>query len=110
MRRVRFLLGVDPFGFDVHNGGNAPLVVITDCRFINEAEAIRAAGGVVWRIVRPGAGAQGGISGHASEAEMVSPEFLAQIDATLQNDSTLDALRGAVVSLLGRQMKDWEGR
>lgn len=32
----------------------APLVVITDVRFPNEAEAVRARGGVVWRVNRPG--------------------------------------------------------
>lgn len=32
---------------------DAPLVVITDVRFPNEAEAIRERGGFVWRVIRP---------------------------------------------------------
>ncbi|MGJ5032368.1 deoxynucleotide monophosphate kinase [Bradyrhizobium sp. HKCCYLS2038] len=39
-------------------------VVVDDCRFPNEAEAIRAAGGVLVRIERPGAGTA---SKHESE-------------------------------------------
>lgn len=40
-------------------------VVITDCRFDNEAEYVRKAGGVVVKIVRPGVGA---VNEHASDA------------------------------------------
>lgn len=39
-------------------------VVFSDVRFENELDAIQAAGGSVWRVVRPGLGAAGG---HASE-------------------------------------------
>lgn len=39
-------------------------IVIDDCRFPNEAEAVRAAGGILVRIDRPGAGTT---SVHASE-------------------------------------------
>lgn len=41
-------------------------VVVDDCRFPNEARAVEAAGGLLVRIVRDGAGA--GAAGHASEA------------------------------------------
>lgn len=41
-------------------------VVVDDARFPNEADAIVAAGGVLVRIVRPGAGS--GAAGHSSEA------------------------------------------
>jgi hypothetical protein len=44
-------------------------VVISDVRFRNEVDAIRAAGGVVWRIDRPGAGLTGSAAAHASETE-----------------------------------------
>lgn len=32
------------------------LAVITDCRFLNEARLVRAAGGEVWAVFRPGHG------------------------------------------------------
>ena len=41
-------------------------VVFSDIRFQNEVEAIRAAGGAVWRIVRPGAGLKGTAGAHLS--------------------------------------------
>jgi hypothetical protein len=41
-------------------------VVVDDCRFPNERDAVRAAGGILVRIERPGAGA--GAAGHSSEA------------------------------------------
>lgn len=43
-------------------------VVVDDCRFPNEAEAVRAAGGVIVRIERPGAGTA---SVHASEQQQI---------------------------------------
>ncbi len=71
-------------------------VVITDCRFLNEAKAIIAAGGEVWRIVRPGAGLSGSAGAHASEAEAESAEFLALVSKTIHNTGTLKDLRRAV--------------
>ena len=64
-------------------------VVVDDCRFQNEADAVRDLGGVIIRIVRPGAGA--GALGHASEGQPIEtgPEidnsgsierFLSEID------------------------------
>lgn len=47
------------------------LTVFDDCRFPNEAEAIRVRGGVVVRIERPGVGP---INGHVSEV-LVEPDF-----------------------------------
>lgn len=58
--------------------GGIPAVV-DDCRFPNEAEAIRAAGGVIVRIERPGAGTA---SVHASEQH--------QLDAARTLHNTLD--------------------
>lgn len=43
------------------------LIVIDDCRFLNEAKAVSEVGGHIVRIVRPGYG-EG--DGHASETEM----------------------------------------
>lgn len=69
------------------------LVVVTDVRFDNEADAIADAGGEVWRVVRPGwrcltEDAQK----HASEAG-VSDRLVA---LTLTNDGTLDDLRAVI--------------
>lgn len=46
------------------------LAVIEDTRFINEADAIRAAGGHVWYVRRPGERASTADQTHASEAEI----------------------------------------
>jgi len=51
-------------------------VVVDDCRFPNEAAAVQAAGGILVRIERPGAGAAG--YQHSSETHMlpVTARFL----------------------------------
>lgn len=46
------------------------LAVIEDTRFINEADAVRAAGGHVWYVLRPGERASTADQTHASEAEI----------------------------------------
>lgn len=69
-----------------------PLAIITDCRFINEARAVRAAGGEVWRIIRPGAGLEGATGAHPSEAEQESDEFLELVNRTVDNDGGLQQL------------------
>lgn len=51
-------------------------VVVDDCRFPNEAEAVRAAGGVIIRIDRPGAGA--GAAGHVSEQHQIEAAAVIQ--------------------------------
>lgn len=63
-------------------------VVVPDVRFINEAEAIKAAGGVVVRVDRPGFTA----SGHVSETELLGYEF----DHVLVNDGTLEQFKDLV--------------
>lgn len=65
--------------------GRHQAVVVTDCRFPNEADAIRALGGVIVRVVRPGVSP---VNGHTSETAMDAyvPDF------TIQNDGTLDEL------------------
>lgn len=70
------------------------IAVFSDCRFVNEATAIRAAGGVVWRIVRPGVGAA---SSHPSETEQDSPEMERLIDWTVKNTGSLDVLKSRVL-------------
>lgn len=63
---------------------NVPLaspVVIDDCRFPNEAEAIKEVGGSIIKIVRLGAGA--GAAGHTSEGQELP------FDAELTNNSDM---------------------
>lgn len=74
-------------------------VLITDVRFINEARAIVAGGGQVWRIERPGAGLSGTAGAHVSEKEQASTEFMKFVKYVVRNDGTLDELRRAVVDL-----------
>ena len=70
-------------------------VVITDCRFQNEAAAIQAAGGEIWKIERPGAGLSGAAGDHASEQE------IDRIPAHrfIMNDGSLEDLRAAVIRI-----------
>ncbi len=65
-------------------------VVFTDCRFLNEAQAIRDAGGEVWRITRSSADLKH--SDHASENEMNSREFNALVGTHVHNNDTLEYL------------------
>ena len=71
-------------------------VVITDCRFDNEAAAIKAAGGVVWQVVRGSGSIQGLAARHASESG-ISPVL---IDRVLGNWSTIERLRQTVESAI----------
>lgn len=52
------------------------LLIFTDCRFENEAEAIHAHGGEVWRINRPSSRAGNHISEVALPAELVDLELV----------------------------------
>lgn len=70
------------------------LVVADDCRFENEAAAIRKEGGIVVRIEREGAGSATG-AGHASEAGVVP-------DITIRNDGTEEVLRARILGVLER--------
>lgn len=68
------------------------LLVVTDVRFPNEAEAIRRAGGEVWEIFRPG----GPGDDHVSERRL--PHTL--VDRVITNDGALDDLRERVREIL----------
>lgn len=74
-------------------------VAIPDVRFLNEINAIKQADGLVFRIVRPGAGLQGAASAHRSEAEMKEiPDSL--FDEVIINDGSLEDLRAKVLKLM----------
>lgn len=81
-------------------------VVLTDCRFKSELEAVQAAGGEVWRIYRPETDKKkAGLAGHASEDEMDSiPD--SNFQAVIQNDSTLETLRGRLQLEFNRYKKE----
>lgn len=72
-----------------------PGVVIPDVRFLNEAEAIKKAGGSVLKVERPGAGLSGQAGKHASEVgiEAIPREAFASI---INNDGTIEDLKFAV--------------
>lgn len=63
--------------------------VITDVRFPNEAQAIKAAGGYVVRVSRPG---NGPVNKHESETALDGFDF----DAYLMNDRSIEQLRPLV--------------
>ena len=67
--------------------------VITDARFPNEFDAVRAHGGEMWRIERPGTGP---VNNHPSETSLDDHEF----DFYLVNDGTIDDLANKVLNEL----------
>lgn len=66
--------------------------VITDCRFPNEAAAVRRLGGEVWRIQRPG---YEPVNAHPSETALDGYEF----DTVISNHRTIHELSDLVRSL-----------
>lgn len=96
VRRAEYLLSSNDKRID---GGHGPclFVAITDCRFKSEMAAIKKAGGAIWRIRRPLTDrAAQGLAGHQSETEMDTiPD--SEFDYVINNDATLDVLRGRAV-------------
>lgn len=76
-------------------------VVIPDVRFGNEVAAINAAGGRVWKLVRPDADAS---STHASETSLdtVAPK---EFDRVILNTGSLTDFR-ETIEVIGRQLFD----
>jgi hypothetical protein len=68
------------------------IVCLTDLRYPNEAARVKALGGVVWEVVRPGLTSDG----HASEQPL--PEAL--IDYVIVNDGSLADLDGKVAEAM----------
>lgn len=93
------------FGSEVMRGANDNIwidctlsnceenVIISDCRFPNEAKAVKARGGIVIKVVRPDAKAE---DTHQSETRIdeIVPDY------TLWNDTTLENLVANVDSLV----------
>lgn len=78
-----------------------PLAVVPDVRYRNELERVRRGGGVMLRIVRPGAGLSGAAADHPSETEQDSIPDDA-FDVVIENTGTLEDLRDAV-DFVGRE-------
>jgi hypothetical protein len=76
-------------------------VVVPDVRFLNEAEAIRRAGGVVWRIERDAKCLVGEAASHSSEHELDG----FQADQVIVNEGSLSDLHARVDRLLAATMK-----
>jgi len=75
-------------------------VVVSDARFSNEFDAIRARGGEIWRIERPGVGPA---NDHASEMEAIDyPNFA----RTLHNAHDLQYLKELVWEVYGDFNRD----
>lgn len=72
---------------------NLPIVV-TDVRYPNEAEMLKARGFRLVRITRPGAGAGAG-AGHDSETAL--DDYAAHV--TIRNTGTLDDLKRAILAV-----------
>ena len=71
-------------------------VVISDVRFKNEADAIKSAGGQVWRINRHGIGP---VTNHASEIDLDDYSF----DHIIDNDYSVLDLNNVIDMLLEKQ-------
>jgi len=77
---------------------NHPGMVVTDVRFPNEAAALRAAGGHLVRVHRPGAGALApDTASHESEGHTAL-----QADAEIHNDGDLQHLQAEVWRVVQR--------
>ncbi len=72
-----------------------PGVVVSDVRFRNELEAIKAAGGHAIRIVRPGAGLEGEAANHRSEVEQLGIRD-EEFDSVIINSGTIEDLHDRV--------------
>ncbi|HXJ56944.1 MAG TPA: hypothetical protein VNU68_09790 [Verrucomicrobiae bacterium] len=72
-----------------------PVCIVTDVRFQNEAEAIRAAGGCLLRIHRPTAPTN---DAHPSETVMDGYRF----DDVIDNSGTISEFEGNICDWMGR--------
>lgn len=100
MQRLGTEVGREMFGQDfwvnlaMKEATKYEKVVFADCRFVNEAEAVRSAGGAVWRIERKGFGPA---NEHVSERALDDYGFFA---AVIENHGTIEQLHANVESVL----------
>jgi hypothetical protein len=69
-------------------------VVFSDCRYTNEADAVKSVGGVMWRVSRPDVSA---VNDHTSEQDLNNYAF----DSHIDNDSTIENLHTLIENELG---------
>lgn len=80
-------------------GDLANYALVSDMRFVNEAERCHVLSGENWKVVRPGHGVR---LDHLSEQGI--PEDL--IDVTIQNDSTLEDLHHEVWNVCDARLRE----
>jgi len=74
-------------------------VVLSDCRFCNEYEAIRKVGGKLLRIKRLGSGLDGVAATHASEAEQQSVSD-SEFDYVIDNNGSIEELQAKLAEIM----------
>lgn len=100
MQRMGTEVGREMFGEDfwvdqvIKEANKHDKVVIADCRYFNEAEAVRVAGGQVWRVSRDSVTAA---NDHESEIGLDNYNF----DLKLDNNTTIEDLHKLVEELRG---------
>lgn len=88
--------GKDSEGADLFS---YPNWIITDCRFPNEATAIKNAGGIIIRVNRPGVNA---VNAHPSEVALSHWQF----DYTIENNEGIVELKHKVRDILKQVYED----
>lgn len=78
------------------NAPDGAKIVVTDCRFENEAAAIKRLGGQMWRVKRPG---YAPVNSHPSETALDDWNF----DAWFENNSTIEDLHVNVFNYLEKE-------
>jgi hypothetical protein len=89
-------VGKDSEGADLFS---YPNWIITDCRFPNEATAIKNAGGIIVRVNRPGVNA---VNAHPSEVALSHWQF----DYTIENNEGIVELKHKVRDILKQVYED----
>lgn len=77
------------------------VVIVTDCRFLRDIQALKDVGGIIIQTHREGEGLASGAAQHASEQERYTPAFQAIVDYHIYNRGTLEELRATVMALGG---------
>ncbi|QYW07905.1 deoxynucleoside monophosphate kinase [Streptomyces phage RedBear] len=79
-------------GFDAGRSG----VVVTDVRYVNEANAIRERGGMLIRISRPGVGPATDVLGQPYESETALDDY--RFDHHFVNEGTVEDLHAFILA------------
>lgn len=102
--RIRSDVWVKALELRIRNYSNSqrtePRVVITDMRFPNEVEAVKAWGGKAVQVIRPNNMLGLAVEGSASHASEHALDDYTGWDYTLYNDGTLESLDTKVIEIL----------